>query len=156
MAAGARGGLELGRGLLLSMAAARLALLVRLSFQILWHCAAGAEGSWAQAAAEAAPTGRGSAGVLWVPPLKADDALLSLGDELRRTLDLSACSPPCWTASSIDAAAVPDGRGAISVPAMVPGDVHDDLMRAGVISWVIYPIVTLEKQLLSMIGNLVY
>ena len=128
----------MGRAAFLPMAtaAARLALLLRLSFQILWHCAAGAEGtSWAQAdAAEAAPTGRGSAGVLWVPPLKADDDLvLSLGDELRRTLDLSACSPPCWTASSIDAAAVPDGRGAISVPAMVPGDVHDDLMRAGVI-----------------------
>lgn len=55
--------------------------------------------------------------------------------------DLHACGrdSACWTASSDDGdGATSDGRGAVRVPAFVPGEIHDDLMRNGVVKDIWY------------------
>ena len=53
-------------------------------------------------------------------------------------IDLSVCgssaTAQCWTASSEDGVpGLVDGHGRVSTNAMVPGEVHDDLMRGGVL-----------------------
>jgi hypothetical protein len=46
----------------------------------------------------------------------------------------AAAGSACWTAASADGdRAVVDGRGSVEVAALVPGDIYDDLMHAGVI-----------------------
>ena len=50
-------------------------------------------------------------------------------------IDLSSGScTACWTARSAEGeGSIGDGHGAVEVPALVPGEVHDDLMRGGVL-----------------------